>query len=133
PELAAADTEAGTQCGKLGEVAVAAEGEELARDGKVAALDAAPRGDIAVEADERVLLQLVEALRQAVRRDVSTMGEEPDGDAADAPGDQRRLLRPRHAHGDVGVAPQQVGAAIAEHQLDRDARMTLAKTGEHRR
>jgi hypothetical protein len=48
-------------------------------------------------------------------------------DLPDAARDQLFLLRADHAHGNVGLAPQQVLHAVGQHQLDLQRRVRLAQ------
>ena len=50
------------------------------------------------------------------------MREEADGHAAQSACEQRRLRWPRHAHGDVGIAAQEILVGIGERKLDDDFR-----------
>ena len=58
-------------------------------------------------------------VRHPVFLQIASVGVEADAHRADAPGGQRVLGRPGHAHGDVGVAAQQVLLPVRQHQLDR--------------
>ena len=65
---------------------------------------------------------------QVVRR-----GAQQPPAAADAPGHQGALGRGHVAHGEVGVAAQQVFGAVAQREFEVDPRMGRVEAGEHRR
>ena len=58
------------------------------------------------------------------------MGVQADLDDADPLHDQRLLPGRHHAHGDVGVAPQQVGDIVGEGELDDQFGVVFAQSGE---
>ena len=131
--LADADADAGADRRELADIAVAAIGEQLARHRLAANADRLQRGIVAVHAHHRMRSELCRGLRHAVPREIVALRIEPDADCPDAARHKCGLLRPHHPHRDVGVAPQQVLVAVRQRELERDARMGLAKPPEHRR
>ena len=68
-----------------------------------------------------------------MRLEIAAVGEEAEPHRADPPGGQRALGGPRHAHGDVGVAAQQVLLPVGQRQLDGDLRIGFVEAGQDRR
>ena len=118
--LARAETDAGPHQGELAELAVGADGEQLAGDGDGQVPDAGDLGRDAVEADQGVGEEVVDPARHAMLLQVGAVAVEDERDRADAAGEQRVLGRAGHAHGDVGVAAQQVLLPVGEDELDVD-------------
>lgn len=75
-KLAAADSETGTQCSELGEVAVGAEGEQLPPQCHGRDFKSAGGGGVPVEADDAVTRQILNAVRHTARGQIIAMGEE---------------------------------------------------------
>ena len=118
--LAGADAEAGAQGGQLrpGRCRCAGRTGRASPRRRVCSRAVARRLD-AVVADQGVAGEVVHALRHAVLLQIAAVGDRSRSRTdADAPGGQRVLGRPGHAHGDVGVAAQQVLLPVGQHQLD---------------
>jgi hypothetical protein len=117
----------------VGELIVGAQRELLTGDGLPQCRKAAHQQVVVVVSDEAVLQQLIRDARRAGACQVALVRRRHDGDVAQLSGNQRALLGPHHAHGDVGLAPQQVGQDVGGHQFDLDARLLHLQGGDHRR
>ncbi|XXX79033.1 hypothetical protein WMF30_09680 [Sorangium sp. So ce134] len=132
-ELAHPDAEAGAHRGELRDVAVAAERIIARRGDEPGGGERVDDGAGAVGADEGVVRhEPRERRRGSVRGEVRLGGEEAELDAPGAAPHQAGLRRLRHAHGDIGVAAQEILGAIRGDELDLKARMSNAERGEHR-
>src|ERR1700732_2287099 len=105
--LATADTDARLQRRELGQIAVAAETEIVARHRPRQLAEAAKRQIVPVKANQTMVLELRDLFRKAVFLHVTSMRIKSDRALADAAGDERFLPRPKHAAGKVRVPPPQ--------------------------
>jgi hypothetical protein len=82
-------------------------------------------------ADQPVLQQIGRLQRRASAGQVVAVRGGDDRQLGELACHQRTLRRPRHADGDVGLAPQQVADLVGRHQLHLDRRFPLLQTGQH--
>ncbi len=133
PDLAEANSDARAKGGELRQIAVRPEGEfDACRDRKT--LRHRPDiGGLTIEADQAVILQIVEAARRAVALQVAPVGVARERYVADVPDDQSILRGLCHANGDVGLAVQQVLDRIRSGKLYLELGIRLLQRGEDRR
>jgi hypothetical protein len=84
------------------------------------------------EAEQRVLAQLVDLARLAVRVEVRGAREHPQPAVADAPAVQRRILEPADPDRDVGAPLEQVDDPLVAVQLQFDLRKAFAVAAHER-
>jgi len=112
---------------------IAAEAERFPVDRVGEPAERAKYAIFAVEADQAMAREIVGVTRRSVALEIAPVRVEADLDVADPSRDQRLLGRAGHAHGDVGVAPQQVFVAIADREFDGDMGMGAAIARQHER
>jgi hypothetical protein len=125
PDLADPDAEARSDGGELGEIAIGAQGEHAAMHWYPACAQAARHRCFAVEADQAVASELVEARRHAMPLEIGPMRVEAEPHLADAPREERVLRRAHHADRDVGIAAKQILVAVRERELDDESGVRL--------
>lgn len=108
PHLAHANAEAGADGSELREVAIDAKGKRRTAECWEALEDGADRWGFSIEADQVMTREVLQRCGRPAPFEVAAMGVQPQRDRWQALGNERFLRRLDHAHGDVGLAPQQV-------------------------
>ncbi len=130
--LAAPDAEAGAQRGEMGEIAVRAKPEALARQ-RAHGAGGAKGAVVAIVADEPMLAEIGERSRLAAPLQIVAVRVEADARFADPARHQRVLGRAHHPDRDVGVAARQILGAVGQRKLHGNARICGAKARQQRR
>jgi len=119
------DAGAGGEQAAIHNVVVGAQGEVFGAHGQAGQAEAAPQAVVAVHADQAVLQKLLQPGGGAGAAQVVFVGIGAYAHVANLARHQRALRGPHHTHGDIGIAPQQVGDLVGGDKLDGDAGLLL--------
>lgn len=111
-DLAGANAIAGAQSGKLGEIVVSAQREHLALHADASLCDCFHRHGIAIEADDAQTAKIRPALQRAFAIEIIAMRIKADDGLAETPRQESGLAWAHHAHGNVGIAIEQILGSV---------------------
>jgi hypothetical protein len=130
--LADANAKACANCHELRNVAISPEGEANLFNPPHALAHTADLWRFPIEADQTVVLKAVETTRSSYAIEIAPVGMQTKRDSADALDHQRLVRWLNHAHGNIGIRPQQIVYAVGQYEFNLKLRIVFTQCHENR-